>query len=572
MNLTLEQKEIVESEGNIKINAIAGSGKTSTVVEYAMKRPKNSKILYLAFNRTVKDEAILKFKSKKINSVTVETAHSLAYKNIVFAYRYAVCKGYKAHELAKLLELEEESQRHGAIILANHVNKLTALYCNSNKQKIQDVNYLSTLIEPQSIGFVTKYYEVILEKTQIFLDKMDTNKIDITHDFYLKKYQLSKPKLKYDYILFDEGQDASEAMLDIFLNQKATKIIVGDTHQQIYAWRYAINSLEKTNFKTFSLSTSFRFNQAIASLASQTLELKQMIIKHKAFPIIGKGSNDKIQSKAIIARTNLGLLINAIEYVIEDKKANHIYFEGNINSYTYAEDGASLYDVLNLYEKKRHLIRDTLIKSMNDIEDLETYVKQTEDVELGMLVEIVKKYGSKIPKILDEIKEKHIKSNNKKDAEIIFSTVHRSKGMEYDSVTLANDFIDEEKIQYLTDEYENKLVDRIIEEINLLYVAITRTTNKLYIPDNLVSPFYPKSDNIIIIPTSKEELNIDPKSDLAIEIQKTHPNAFKSWTFEQEGLLRTYLKDKLSIKQISIKLGRSTKSIRSRMKTLNLTD
>ena len=30
-------------------------------------------------------------------------------------------------------------------------------------------------------------------------------------------------------------------------------VIVGDTHQQIYSWRYAINSLEKTSFKNFNL-------------------------------------------------------------------------------------------------------------------------------------------------------------------------------------------------------------------------------------------------------------------------------------------------------------------------------
>ena len=29
------------------------------------------------------------------------------------------------------------------------------------------------------------------------------------------------------------------------------------------------------------------------------------------------------------------------------------YFEGNINSYTYADDGASLYDILNLYNGKK---------------------------------------------------------------------------------------------------------------------------------------------------------------------------------------------------------------------------
>ena len=110
---------------------------------------------------------------------------------------------------------------------------------------------------------------------------MDKGEIEITHDFYLKKFQLSNPTLYYDYILFDEGQDASPAMLDVFLQQKATKVIVGDTHQQIYGWRYAVNSLEKANFKTYHLSTSFRFSQDMANLAMEVLQWKKHIDEEK---------------------------------------------------------------------------------------------------------------------------------------------------------------------------------------------------------------------------------------------------------------------------------------------------
>jgi Flp pilus assembly CpaF family ATPase len=49
MKLTQEQIDIVQSTGNIKINAVAGSGKTTTIIEYAKARPANSRILYLAF-------------------------------------------------------------------------------------------------------------------------------------------------------------------------------------------------------------------------------------------------------------------------------------------------------------------------------------------------------------------------------------------------------------------------------------------------------------------------------------------------------------------------------------------
>lgn len=53
MDLTEEQKEIIGSKGDIKINAVAGSGKTTTIIEYAKARPKTAKILstWLSINR-----------------------------------------------------------------------------------------------------------------------------------------------------------------------------------------------------------------------------------------------------------------------------------------------------------------------------------------------------------------------------------------------------------------------------------------------------------------------------------------------------------------------------------------
>ena len=41
------------------------------------------------------------------------------------------------------------------------------------------------------------------------------------------------------------------------------------------------------------------------------------------------------------------------------KYIKSIYFEGNIHSYTYADDGTSLYDVLNLYNNKRSTLLET---------------------------------------------------------------------------------------------------------------------------------------------------------------------------------------------------------------------
>ena len=76
---------------------------------------------------------------------------------------------------------------------------------------------------------------------------------------------------------------------------------------------------------------------------------------------------------------------------------------------------------------------------MNNLEDLIDYIEKTEDRELGMMVDIVREYGNEIPTIIQSIKDKHV--DNKDEAEIVFSTVHRSKGLEYDVVQIVNDFV-----------------------------------------------------------------------------------------------------------------------------------
>lgn len=593
MELTQEQSDIIHSKGNIKINAVAGSGKTTTIIEYARAQPRNSKILYLAFNKSVKLEAAKKFLDIGLDNVSVETAHSLAYKHIVYKHRYKLRgQGYKTHEIVEILGLEGNGEKHAEYIVANHINKFVSYYCNSDKQRIQDLNYLVTISDSKAKAFVSAFYGYIQKQTRLFLSKMDKGEIEITHDFYLKKFQLSNPKLNYDYILFDEGQDASSAMLDVFFKQNATKLIVGDTHQQIYAWRFAVNSLEKANFKCFNLSTSFRFSQDIADLAMEVLKWKKefkLVPKDFEIQISGIGVPIKIKTKAIIGRTNIGLLKEAIEFVTEDKKANRIYFEGNINSYTYADEGASLYDVLNLYNNKRGLIRDKLIKSMMNIKDLEEYIVKTEDVQLRMMLEIVMEYGNKIPGIIKTIKEKHIDNNNKENADIVFSTVHRCKGMEYDAIQIVNDFSTKEKLEKFAADItkDDMNFGQLNEEINLLYVAITRAKSSIYIPSTLMPSDFPASKQINNISLDKEEekpVRARQKSMVAVEsgangkekaytfdeIRTIHKDAYKPWIKELDDELMVMYFEGAQVKDLSKHFGRTKGAIRARVKKLEL--
>jgi hypothetical protein len=77
-----------------------------------------------------------------------------------------------------------------------------------------------------------------------------------------------------------------------------------------------------------------------------------------------------------------------------------------------------------------------------------------------------------------------VEDGKKEEADIIFSTVHRCKGMEYDEVTLASDFQTEDKLrrEFAINPHG---ADSLNEEVNLLYVAATRAKKRLNLPVDL---------------------------------------------------------------------------------------
>lgn len=589
--LTEEQLAVIRSKGDVAINAVAGSGKTTTIIEYAASRPATSPILYLAFNRSVKLEAAKKFEARGLRNVRVETAHSLAFDYVVRGSGYKLRqKEFRSQEIVDVLGLRSNGEKHNEYILANHISKFIAYFCNSDKKKVQELNYLDLITDPTAKTFVRKHYQQIEMGTRQLLAKMEKREIEIPHDFYLKKFQLLCPRLPFDYILFDEAQDASAAMLDVFVRQPATKVIVGDTHQQIYGWRHAVNSLEKTGFDTLQLSTSFRFPQDIADLATEVLHWKEHLGDHQFVPINGKGNHTKIKTKATIARTNLGLLLNAIEYITNNRKIKGIYFEGNFNSYTYADEGASLYDVLNLASNKPDKIRDKLIGSMRNLEELEEYIEKTEDPQLAMMVEVVKEYGEEIYDILRSLKKLHIADEDREKADMIFSTVHRAKGMEYDIVHLVNDFVNETKLKKAKGEAASKSekpdLIRLNEEVNLLYVALTRARYNLYIPETLVPEGFRTSTSIIRVEVTEEKSKKKPvvtqkpvrtpPINRAFETtprkKESAKDAGKTWSKSQDAELKELYENFHTVTDIAEQLDRTKGSIMGRLKRLGLMD
>lgn len=568
MKLTSEQEQIVHSNSDVKVNAVAGSGKTTTIIEYAKQRSSTGSMLYIAFNKSVRMDAEKKMSKAGLQNVRVETAHSLAFKNVVMGSGYRLRFSYQTHEVVKILGLDREGELLHAMSIASHVIRFVAYFCNSHSRKVQELNYAETVHDEVAIQFVMANYDKIEYFTRLFLAKMDSGSIDITHDFYLKKYQLSNPILPYRYILFDEGQDASAAMLDVFLKQQATKLIVGDTHQQIYGWRYAVNSLERVNFDSFNLSSSFRFNGDVACLAQNILQMKSTIDPLFVPPYINGMGNTAgtIKTHGYVARTNISLLDKAIELVVDRRKVGKLYFEGNISSYTYGDEGTSLLDIIYLQRGAKEKVRDGLLSSFKDIYEFEEYVEETDDVQLKSMLEMVKKYGPELPALINHIKSCHVDDGRKEEADVIFSTVHRCKGMEYDEVTLASDFITEDKLRREFAIAPDRS-DQLNEEVNLLYVAATRAKKRLNIPADLrlMSNAVSQSGSVRVV-ASRVKTNVDVTTEKA-----SKPSAAnRSWRPEDDQKLVELHDRGWSISEISDFFGRSKGAVKLRLQKFDI--
>ncbi len=223
---------------------------------------------------------------------------------------------------------------------------------------------------------------------------------------------------------------------------------------------------------------------------------------------------------------------------------------------------------------------------MKDLTELEEYIDKTEDVQLGMMLEIVNEYGNEIPEILRKIKEKHVENDEKDKAEMIFSTVHRCKGMEYDTVQLVNDFITEAKLDKILADYKDSEIDKakLIEEVNLLYVAVTRTKNSLYIPETLIPSEFMDSPHIhvtkVLTEEEKAELalvsskeNTKGKEEKAYSLEKIreeHNEAYKPWTTELDDELTVMYCEGVNVRDMALHFNRTKGAIRSRIKKLEL--
>lgn len=472
---TPEQRNVITSAVDVLlVQAFAGTGKTTTLVQFAVENP-NLRILYLAFSKAIQLSAVQRFPS----NVTAKTTHALAWGRFGAAYKQAGKLGFvNARDLMRLFDIEPRDAR----LVLSTVER----FIQSADERLGDTHVPGDLVNK---GHRARVGELAGRAWETMKDKAD-DRLKMPHDGYFKLFQLSKPDLSLDYdvILGDEWQDTNPVTHALVSAQQCRLVFVGDTHQSIFAFRGATNAMREVHaefsrsertFEMRRLTHSFRFGKGIADLGTTILAA----LKGEKHPLIGRGQNESVWTVdrnlpyTVIARSN-GTLFAEVVALLGRAKFHLIGLEedrtpGNNGGMTYAPF-EKLVDVHHALTGQQHLVRDAFIKGFKSAGQLEEYASATEDKELMMLMKISKEYGRNIPSLVARIKAEVERDGA--GAHVTLTTAHRSKGLEFDQVVLTSDFE-----EFIGDDGRLKraTTQDLAQEANLLYVASTRALRAL---------------------------------------------------------------------------------------------
>ncbi|QHR69836.1 putative UvrD-type helicase [Escherichia phage inny] len=544
-------KEAFPDHRFLTIQAKSGSGKTSTL--YLLANSTEDRILYLAFNKSMAEEA----RRKMPLNVECRTLHSICYQFLDHRLRAKLSRPEGQYvnvagtgsEIAKKFKINNLIDKRGKTLLTRAMIGLM-IKQTVGKFEFSDDPFISRKhfpsvhladIKRKGINEHKLITEVVKYAKQLWRERIDPNTDTLmTHDTYVKLFELSGADLGYDIIFGDEFQDVNPAFLSILRNAKSAKqvVVVGDEYQSIYQFRGSQNMMKETSTygAELPLTACFRFGPKVANIANMILSDKEPL-RH---PLVGKGFDtvvgsyksdvvDYTKPYTIIFRKNLTLLMEAMDRIADGE-------EIIINVDT--RDFISMVDSVNAL--RRGDIEKVKHETVLPYADWNEFVECAEaDPDAKRLLNIV--VSGKANTIAHTLRT----HRNSPTAKVTLTTAHKSKGLEWDQVIVANDF---------PSNYDKKTGQWIgLEEAerNLLYVAHTRcvkclqwnTTVQEIIDINRVAT--EKVPTSTTLPINGIKLGVFGTGTSRKAVEKfvadsfdgnyNHAQAYESWLEEGEG-------------------------------------
>lgn len=470
---------ISSGNGNGIIKAVAGSGKTTTLVE-SLKLT-YGKVLFLAFNKAIAET----LKKRSPSHVDCSTLHSAGFSLLRSIGKKIKVDNYKIDNIMNQyipLQVTPSIKGKEAVDLFTDrkVVKTLVSLVKANLTDYTNVENLADLAGYYGIDdYQPKHNEMV--KYVIETNNRMHHVIDFDDMIYLPVILKLVSKVKYDFIFVDECQDLNRSQIELVLSLTSATgrvISVGDPNQSIYGFRGAdVGAMERMkialNAQEFPLSVCYRCPSSIIKLAQDIVpeitgtdtasEGSIVNIKENAFLETLTKEND--HETLTICRTNAELVGHALKLIANGHKA---IIKGrdigqNLISLVNKMKAADIGNLeLNLTEwKNKELDKlskrfnpDSAIALVNDKYDaLMLIIHDCDTVDCVIL---------KLDKLF----------NDDSVNGYIFSSVHKAKGLEAKNVyILAPD--------KLPLQWRNQKSWEFEQEMNIKYVAVTRSLDKL---------------------------------------------------------------------------------------------
>lgn len=481
MTPTAEQQralDVFATGTDMVIEAGAGTGKTTTLGLLARTTPRRG--VYIAFNKAAADDAGFKMPM----TVRASTMHSLAFRatvNRLDLARRLNEPRMKSWTMAKQLGIGPvnvtipPTMRTKVLqpgFLAGHVLRALRRFCESGDGTpgpehfpyVEGIDTVDAAGRRKATNNKQLALHLIDPLERAWEDaRRPDGRLPYDHAYYLKVWQLDRPELPGDFVLFDEAQDANGVMLAVLDTQRAAgkqMVYVGDSQQQIYEWRGAVNALASFDGQTCWLTQSFRFGPAIAEVANAILDGLDSPLRLTGTDRLASTVGPVAEPRAVLCRSNAAAIRALLSAQRNGRGAHLVGGDQHGDLVQFVRAAARL----QAGERVAH--RD--LAPFESWREVQQYVDEDpQGTELKMMVGLLDDYGCQI--VLDAL-DGHIAE---REAEVIISTAHKAKGREWSSVRLAGDF------DPPTDSDGVAVREVSAAEWRLLYVACTRAQDRL---------------------------------------------------------------------------------------------
>lgn len=456
--------------------------------------------------------------------------HEMHGTKLIKTYYYFLEEGRLIEELERLLIendviIGKRNQKEvlDLLIATNKIddyqkfNKLVKTFINifeaRNKSK-NDFESFKEITTKEKYGYTRKrqevFFDIVSDIYNIYCEKNNGDIIDHNREISnaLDLIQSKKYNKSYDYILIDEYQDINEIrcklLHELQKNSNCKIFVVGDDWQSIYM------------FNGSDVNLFIDFDKYFPN--SETIKLEE---NRRNPPLI-----IDISSKFILKNKN-------------QEEKNLRYFKQEIYPNLNPIKIVKYWDFSNYYKDKitnKILKLDAIIQHIlknNSKQDLKILLLGRTNKDINKLINnalFKEKRSGKFRKIL---------YSRKLNLDITYMTIHQAKGLEYDEVIIINfenningfpNQIDDDPLLKFVKSYEKY---PFAEERRLMYVALTRTLNNVYL-------LAPQFDDSIFIEELIKDYNIK-ELELSIDTDMEHrlyddSDFFQKWEYHHTNV------------------------------------